>query len=357
MRGIIVITGALMLAGCVPNGGRIPVEQTSGAAAQDSTGNTVRGEPDDMLADIVLRPPDSPPAWSAQPVEANAREVNERSYTVQPGDTLRGIGNRTGAGSEEIARANGLSPPFAIRAGQVLRIPGGRYHEVVAGQTGIAIARAYGVPWSAIITENALTEPYVLRIGQRLRLPGGAAARPLSIEEQARAFTLDIDAIMTGARAAEAAPDQVIEPSPDQIIVPSPLSAAPVPAVGSLFQWPVTGQIVARYGPAGSGRVNNGIRIAAPLGTPVRAGRAGRVVYAGNEIGLLGGLILIDHGGGWHSAYGHLDRVAVHSGDQVSGGAIIATVGASGQVPSPQLHFEIRRNRATVDPLRHLPPA
>jgi murein DD-endopeptidase MepM/ murein hydrolase activator NlpD len=118
----------------------------------------------------------------------------------------------------------------------------------------------------------------------------------------------------------------------------------------------VRGRIIGRYGPAGAGRVNNGIKIAAPLGTPVRAARAGRVVYAGSEIGLLGGLILIEHDGGWHSAYGHLDRVAVHVGDRVAAGAIIATVGQSGQVPSPQLHFEIRRNRATVDPLRQLPP-
>ncbi len=343
MRGGIILSAAILLAACVPNGGRAPVEpalRLAPAAPQ----NTVRGDPTDLLADIPLRTPDRTAAWSAQPVVASAREVTPREYIVQPGDTLRGIGNRTGAGSEEIARENALAPPYLIRAGQALRIPGGRYHEVAAGQSGIAIARAYGVAWTAIIAENALSEPYVLRVGQRLRLPAGATQRPLSIEEQAQAFTLDIDAIMTGARTAEAAPPPVAPASPVQ------------PVAGYRFQWPVAGRVLARFGPAGAGRVNNGIKIAAALGSPVRAARAGRVVYAGSDIGLLGGLILIEHDEGWHSAYGHLDRVAVRAGDRVAAGAIIATVGQSGQVPSPQLHFEVRRNRATVDPLRQLPP-
>jgi LysM repeat protein len=167
---------ALLLGGCVPYGGsRAPSIDPEVRPGSTPPRSTVRGEPDDLLRDIPLRTPDEATRWSASPVAANAREVTPRSYTVQPGDTLRGIGNRTGAGSEEIARANGLAPPYVIRPGQVLQIPGGRYHEVAAGQTGIAIARAYGVPWSAIIAENQLTEPYVLRVGQRLRLPAGAA--------------------------------------------------------------------------------------------------------------------------------------------------------------------------------------
>lgn len=343
MRGDVIIVAALTLGACVPNSGRAPVEPELEPAPAEQQ-RTVRGEPTDLLADIPLRTPDRTATWSAQPVVAQAREVAARDYVVQPGDTLRGIGNRTGAGSEEIARANNLMPPYVIRPGQTLHIPGGRYHEVTAGQTGIAIARAYGVPWSTIIAENALAEPYVLRIGQRLRLPANAPARPLSIEEQAQAFTLDIDAIMTGARAAETNPPPATPVTPIQ------------PATGFRFQWPVSGRVIARFGPAGGGRVNNGIKIGAPLGSPVRAARAGRVVYAGSDIGLLGGLILIEHDQGWHSAYGHLDRVAVRAGDRVDAGAIIATVGQSGQVPSPQLHFEIRRNRATVDPLRQLPP-
>lgn len=305
------------------------------------------GNPDDLLAGIELRPLPTPAQTSAATaIVPNAQEVAARTYTVRVGDTLRGIGNRTGAGSEAIAIANALVPPYVIRRGQQLAIPGGRYHEVQAGETGIAIARAYRTDWSAIVAENRLEPPYALRLGQRLRLPAGAApSRPPTPEERARAFTLDIDDIVTGSAPA-AATAAAITPRP-----------APPPAAGrTRFVWPVEGRLLARFGPAGSGRINDGIKIAAARGTPVLAAGDGTIAYAGTEVPLLGGLILVDHGDGWMSAYGHLDRVAVRMGDRVRRGAVIATVGDSGQVQEPQLHFELRQNQRPVNPLSQLPP-
>jgi lipoprotein NlpD len=323
-----------------------PLAQPASAPAAPSRqpSRTVSdGNPEDLLAGIELRPLPTPAQTSAAIVVVpDARVVVARDYVVQAGDTLRGIGNRTGAGSEAIAIANALTPPYMIRAGQRLTIPAGRYHEVLTGQTGIAIARAYRVDWSAVIAENSLEPPYLLRLGQRLRLPAGAApSRPLTPEEQARAFTLDIDDIVTGSAPATAVP--VAPPA--------------APAVGTArFAWPLEGRILQRFGPAGSGRVNDGIKIAATLGAPVRAAGGGTIAYAGTEVPLLGGLILVDHGNGWISAYGHLERVAVRTGQRVESGAIIATAGESGQVQEPQLHFELRRDRRPVDPLRQLPP-
>jgi murein DD-endopeptidase MepM/ murein hydrolase activator NlpD len=310
-----------------------------------STGRTVSDrDPDDLLAGIELRPPPTAAqSAAASAITPNARDVIARDYTVQPGDTLRGIGNRTGAGSEAIAIANNLAAPYTIRTGQRLTIPAGRYHEVAAGETGIAIARAYRVDWSAVVAENRLEPPYLLRLGQRLRLPANAApSRPLTPEEQARAFTLDIDDIVTGSAPAAAVP--VARP------------AAPVAAGNARFAWPLDGRLLQRFGPAGSGRVNDGIKIATTLGTAVRAAGDGTIAYAGTEVPLLGGLVLVDHGGGWMSVYGHLDRVAVRLGDRVARGAVIATAGQSGQVQQPQLHFELRQNQRPVDPLRQLPP-
>jgi lipoprotein NlpD len=292
---------------------------------------------------IVLRPlpAAAPPAIA---ITTDARAVPASTTIVQPGDTLRGIGNRTGAGSEAIAAANALTPPFALRSGQRLTIPAGRYHEVRVGQTGIAIARAYRIDWGAIVAENGLAAPYVLRVGQRLRLPGSADGTAMTLEQRAAAFTLDIDDIVTGSQPASAAPVSVARPAP------SPVSGS------TGFVWPLEGRILQRFGPAGGGRVNDGIKIAATLGSPVRAARGGTIVYAGSDVPLLGGLVLIDHGGGWIGAYGHLDRVAVAVGDRVAPGAIFATAGESGQAREPQLHFELRQNRRSVDPLRQLPP-
>jgi murein DD-endopeptidase MepM/ murein hydrolase activator NlpD len=282
--------------------------------------------------------------------------VTVTSYVVASGDTLRGIGNRTGAGSEAIAAANALEAPYTVRVGQRLVIPAGRYHEVLAGQSGIAIARAYGVSWASLIQENALVEPYVLRVGQRLRLPAsGAPASPRSIEDQAQAFHLDIEGIMAGNQPAGPAVTAAARPSaPATGPATGPVTT---PATGpGRFAWPLTGTLLQRFGPAGNGRVNNGINIAAAPGTPVRAAAAGTVTYADDEIALFGGLILIDHGGGWSSTYAHLDQLSVTVGQSVRAGQVIGTSGESGQVQQPQLHFEIRRDRRPVDPLRQLPP-
>ena len=306
---------------------------------------TVADGPDDLLDGIELRPLPTPAqASAASAVRTDAQVVEAGRYVVQPGDTLRGIGNRSGAGSEAIAIANGLSPPYLIRAGQTLTIPAGRYHAVRAGETGIAIARAYGSDWSAIIAENGLQPPYRLRLGQRLRLPGpaGAATPATTPEERARAFVLDIDEIVTGSAPAE------------QGLPPRPAPARPVGATAR-FVWPIEGRILQRFGPAGGGRVNDGIKIAAAPGAPVRAAGGGTVAYAGMEVPLLGGLVLIDHGDGWISAYGHLARVAVRQGERVAAGAVIATAGETSQAREPQLHFELRRNRRPVDPVQQLP--
>ncbi|RMF13288.1 MAG: M23 family metallopeptidase, partial [Alphaproteobacteria bacterium] len=100
---------------------------------------------------------------------------------------------------------------------------------------------------------------------------------------------------------------------------------------------------------------NDGVNIAAPAGAPVRAAQAGVVAYAGDGLEAFGRLILIRHAGGWVSAYAHNAALLVHRGQRVRRGQIIARVGASGFVDRPQLHFELRRGKTPVDPLRHLP--
>ena len=333
---------ALLLSACYTRPPNTDIFGRNLPPTGDSGGGTTIAN-DRLPPDVVLTPPPATSNWSPTPVATDARAVTARAYIVQPGDTLRGIGNRTGAGSEAIARENALTAPYIIRVGQSLNIPGGRYHEVRSGQTGIAIARAYGVAWADMVRLNQLSEPFVLRVGQRLRLPdGGVGNGARSVEEQARAFTLDIDDIMTGGEPA------VAQNAP----LPGPATAA----APSRWLWPNSnGTLLRRFGAASGGRVNQGIDIALPIGSAVHASAPGVVAYAGSEIGVLGGLILIDHGGGWVSAYAHLDRVAVARGAQVSAGQAIATSGASGGAAQPQLHFELRQNRQPVDPMLHLP--
>jgi murein DD-endopeptidase MepM/ murein hydrolase activator NlpD len=316
-------------------------------------------------ADDAIRTTDIPgsakqptPSWLAKPVAADAVTVPDSIYVVKDGETIRSIGNKTGAGSEAIARANAIPAPFMVRAGQRLKIPGGRYHLVRAGQSGIAIARAYGVEWSRIADLNDIQPPYVLRNGQRLLLPSSAEAAQMTPEQRARAFSLDIDDLATGsepALASNAAPKAPVATPRKPLAKDEPVET-PANFAGR-FQWPLNGAIIGRFGPAGDGRRNDGINIAAERGEEIHAAADGVVAYAGSAIAVYGGLILIKHGEGWITAYGHAEQILVTRGQTVHAGDVIARAGATGSVNKPQLHFEIRNKRTPVDPLRYLPSA
>lgn len=114
--------------------------------------------------------------------------------------------------------------------------------------------------------------------------------------------------------------------------------------------WPVKGPISSGFGPKGEGVNNDGVNISAPKGSPVVAAGNGIVAYAGNEMKGFGNLVLIRHEGGWVTAYAHLDRVLVNKDAVVAQGDMIGTVGKTGNISTPQLHFETRHNGKAVDP-------
>lgn len=301
-------------------------------------------------------PPQPLTTWEAQTVTANAVEIEGISYTVRSGDTLSGIAQQTGASVDAIANANGIAPPYVIRPGQRLEIPAGRYHEVQRGETGIGIARTYGVDWSEVATLNRLEEPFILRAGQRILLPGTAAVSEMTLQQRAAAFDLDIDDIVTGGEPALAENERPTPPTQTaERVLPADAAVRSPANFSGRFGWPLTGRILAPFGRRGEGQLNNGIDIAAERGTPVLAAADGVVLYAGDEIQVHGGLVLLNHGDGWITAYANMDDLQVARGQRVERGQMIARASDTGQVDQPQLHFEIRRNRQPVDPAQHLP--
>lgn len=331
---------SLVLAACVAPERPDPAPQPTAAPPPPAT---------------VEMPADAPPTpFEARPVTPDAVFVPASTYTVVRGDTLRRIAGKTGAGSEAIARTNGLAPPFLIRIGQKLRIPAGRWHRVRSGETGIAIARAYGIDWSRVATVNELAPPYILRVGQRLLLPSANEVATMSLEERASAFRLDIDDLITGGEPALAVNAEPVKPSPAR---PRPLSpsaaVAPSTPFEGRFDWPLAGPVLTRFGPYGSGLRSEGINIGASAGAPVAASADGVVVYSGTDIAAFGGLVLIRHSDTWTTAYGYASELLVKRGDAVKRGQPIARMGdAPGE---PRLHFQIRHGRKPVDPLAHLP--
>jgi murein DD-endopeptidase MepM/ murein hydrolase activator NlpD len=136
--------------------------------------------------------------------------------------------------------------------------------------------------------------------------------------------------------------------------VETPVKAAEATGALPTFRWPVRGKVITSYGAKTNGKANDGINLAVPEGTPIKAAEDGVVAYSGNELKGYGNLVLVRHANGYVTAYAHASELLVKRGDTIKRGQIIAKSGQSGEVASPQLHFEIRKGSSPVDPLQFL---
>jgi murein DD-endopeptidase MepM/ murein hydrolase activator NlpD len=281
--------------------------------------------------------PDPAPA-SAATTPATAATVG--SVTVRAGDTVYALSRRHGVGVRDIIQANGLRPPYKLLVGQTLRLPHARYHTVAAGETLYGLSQRYGVAMHALVRANDIRAPYRLVIGQRLRLPSGAPQAA---------------ATRTAAREAEAPKTgQPTNAKQSAKRVRKGLPAEPPPLAAKYFLWPAEGKLLSSFGPKEGGLHNDGINFAVPRGAPLRAAENGVVAYAGNELPGYGNLLLIRHANGWMTAYAHNETLLVGRGDEVRRGEVIARAGSTGNVASPQAHFELRRNGKPVNPIKYL---
>lgn len=160
--------------------------------------------------------------------------------------------------------------------------------------------------------------------------------------------------VVASAPAAESKPTAIPRSEP----VAEPKTTASIPrqeeesaSDKADFRWPARGRVISGYSGKGG---NEGINIAVPEGTPIKAAEGGTVAYAGSELKGYGNLVLIRHPNGYVSAYAHNGELKVKRGDTVKRGQVVANSGQTGNVSSPQLHFELRKGSAPVDPTPYL---
>ncbi len=343
------------------------------------------------------------------------------TYRVVRGDTVASVARRLGMDRDDLIQMNGLKRRYALTRGKVLKVPAPLVYEVQRGDTYSDIANRFDVSLSDLTQLNKATSSKGLRPGQKIKLPAEVQARLVKKAQAAERATQQAAADRAEAArfeaeqeiirreaarlaneralAAKRAADQAaaaqplnqpmasttptvlppkpvvngtlpppVRPEPRPVTLPpapmvsnetsAPSSEAEIIASGrGRFLWPVRGDVISGFGIKPGGQRNDGINLSGKDGDPVRAAAGGEVVYSGNLVPGFGNLVLIKHEGGWVTAYAHMASTAVKIKDRIAQGQTIGTVGRTGGVEAPQLHFELRYAPSPREKARPIDPA
>ncbi|TIM34452.1 MAG: LysM peptidoglycan-binding domain-containing protein [Mesorhizobium sp.] len=325
-------------------------------------------------------------------------EPRAAEIIVKDGETISGLSRRYGVPADALMKVNGLSATNGLKTGQKIVIPAYAYsgkkpapkladakpandtkHDVPAkapemvavlpqqpklkegkstdgsytvqqGDTLSAIARKTGVGVVALKQANGMQDG-LLKIGQTLKVPAGGTATV------ANAKPAKVDPVTTATTppAAKTTPSETLAaytpPKKEKVIqqAEDDDSVAPNATGIGKMRWPVRGRVISSFGGG-----KDGVDIAVPEGTPVKAAENGVVIYAGDGLKEFGNTVLVRHENGLVTVYGHARSIEVQRGQKVKRGQEIAQSGMSGTTDSPKLHFEVRKNSAPVDPSTYL---
>jgi murein DD-endopeptidase MepM/ murein hydrolase activator NlpD len=318
------------------------------------------------------------PALPAGKVQSRALPAPSKQASAEPDRSIVTGAVRKGDNSAQPVKSAGIG---------TWSTEGGTLVTVVQGDTVTKLSSRYGVPEAALRTTNKIASGANPAPGSRIIIPvyRVASDRPAPVKEAAATKPAPETPKKAAARLAASAPKEspaparklaALNPAPEPA---KPKTAAPAPApqvakpkeapkpqpteevdaslsTGSVkpdspqFRWPARGRVISRFGGDG----NDGINIAVPEGTSVRAAEDGTVAYVGDEIKGYGKLVLVRHANGWVSAYANNGDLVVKKGEVVRRGQVLAKSGQTGNVTSPQLHFELRRGKTPVDPQQYL---
>lgn len=283
-------------------------------------------------------------------------------HTVRAGENLWDISKRYKISMQAIALKNNLDSSFKLSPGQRIKLPPPMEYIVREGDTLYEVSRLLGINVSDFSRLNNLSEPYKLYKGQVLRVPSIATMR--SASEGLKSIDKNSNSQAQSAAKLQQAQKKKQQSSEDKqknlshnfssglkqakkIITPPSRSSGK-------FKNPVKGKVVSKFGPKKNGLHNDGVNILASKGSHVLAAENGVVVYTGNALKGSGNLILLKHQDQFMSAYAHLDTIKVQKGDLIKKGQVIGSVGSTGNVSQPQLHFELRKGTKAVNPSSYL---
>jgi murein DD-endopeptidase MepM/ murein hydrolase activator NlpD len=295
---------------------------------------------------------------TASPVGTQSAVVSQDLPALQPSSSV----TSTPAMPAQTAAVSSPSPspsqPAQSSAPQLGVVQGDTYkHTIASGESLYTIARRYDVSATDIIAANGIDSPDKIVVGQSLIIPGrpdllaqrGQTQQVAAVSGSQSLTSPSGTAATQPANTQAATPAPAAEPTTQVAAAPTqePTPAATASVTSDKFRWPLSGRVITDF----AASRGTGINIEAPEGTSVRAAENGEVIYVGNAVEGYGNLVLIKHANGFVSAYAHLNTIGVVKGDTISRGDAIGTVGMTGSVSRPQLHFELRKGATPVDPM------
>lgn len=304
------------------------------------------------------------PGWSsAAPAAAPSTPITEAStqgetYKVQRGDTPRGIANKFKISEKELIAANKLTRADRLQINQTLIIPSAKQEapapEVAETSKPSELEAPASVsPDVRAVKTMTIKAPDADKPSATTPAPAQSASDDKAKDEKPTAPIAAADEVIGGGSPKSpetktaSATSNASGTSTEQLPQPDPMS-------GNSFRWPVQGRIISEFGTKADGGHNDGIDLAVPQGTSVKAAENGVVAYAGDELKPYGNLILIRHSNNWVSAYAHNEELLVKRGDKVRRGQVIAKAGKTGAVSQPLVHFELRKGSRPIDPTKYM---
>ena len=249
-------------------------------------------------------------------------------YKVIKGDNLYSISKKFNIPIQKIIKSNKITSPFKIFPNQKIFLPRNKVYTVKKGDTLYSISRTFKTDLFSLSVLNKLNNVNQIKVNQKILIPE-YILKPKKIKQK----------------------EKPLQKTENKKIIKKKLLTN---KVDTDFIWPVKGKILNNFGSETPGFFNDGINISSNLGTSVKASLDGEIVYSGNEIPGYGNLILIKHSKNWITAYAHLEKIVKKKGNYVKKGETIGLVGKTGNVSEVQLHFEIRKGKEAVNPLKYL---
>ena len=252
----------------------------------------------------------------------NKEKAEKDAYIIKKGDNLYSISKKFNFSLKELISLNEIKSPYKIYPKQKILLPKKKVHIVKKGETLYSISRLHNTDLFELSRRNNIKNPNFIKNGQKILVPN----------------IYELKSKKSNIKKTKKKKDKKL---PKKIDFTG-------------FKWPVSGKVISKYGSIKPGFFNDGINISTEFGKNVEASKGGKVVYIGNEIPGYGNLVLLKHSENWITAYAHLDKVFLKKGASVKQGEVIGVVGETGNVREPQLHFEIRKGKDAVDPLKFL---